>query len=57
MAHKPFHIYKRHTTKKNKYIYYVQFYTDDDHRMTARSTGQTSKAAAETWAYDQLQKG
>ena len=25
--------------------------------MTARSTGQTSKAAAETWAYEQLKKG
>ncbi len=52
MSHKPFHLYKRPTTKNNKSIYYVQFYTDDDHRMTARSTGQTSKAAAETWAYE-----
>jgi hypothetical protein len=25
--------------------------------MTARSTGQTSKAAAETWAFEQLKKG
>lgn len=57
MAHKPFHLYKRSTTKKNMFIYYVQFYDEDGNRLTARSTGQNSKAAAETWAYEQLKKG
>ena len=57
MAHKPFHIYKRPTTKPGKSIYYVQFYDDAGHRMTARSTGQTTKSAAEQWAYTQLKAG
>lgn len=57
MAHKLFHLYKRPTTKNNKYIYYVQFYDEDGNRLTARSTGQTSKAAAETWAFEELRKG
>jgi integrase len=57
MPHKPFHLYKRSTTKNTKHIYYVQFYDDDGNRLTARSTGQTSKAAAETWSYEQLKRG
>jgi hypothetical protein len=57
MAHKPFNLYKRPTTKNNRYIYYVQFYDEDGNRLGARSTGQTSKTAAEEWAYAQLQKG
>ncbi len=57
MAHKPFNIYKSPTTKKKCFIYYVQFYGDDDRRMTARSAGQTSKARAENCAYEQLRKG
>ena len=57
MSHKPFHLYKRPTTRNNKHIYYVQFYDEDGNRLTARSTGQKSKAAAETWAYEQLKKG
>jgi hypothetical protein len=44
--HKPFHIFKRPTTKKGKFVYYVQFYDEDGERMTARSSGQTSRAAA-----------
>lgn len=48
--HKPFSLYKRPTTKKNKQIYYCQFYDESGNRLTARSTGQTSKAAAENWA-------
>jgi len=35
----------------------VRFYDDAGNRMTARSTGQTSKAAAETWSYEQLKHG
>jgi hypothetical protein len=57
MAHKPFNLYKRSTTKNNKFIYYVQFYDESGNRMTTRSTGQTGKAAAETWAFEQLKKG
>jgi len=57
MAHKPFNLYKRPTTKNNKFIYYVQFYDDYGNRLTARTTGQTSKSAAETWAIEQLKKG
>lgn len=57
MPHKPFHLYKRPTRKKNKYIYYVQFYDEDGNRLSGRSTGQTTKAAAETWTYEQLKRG
>jgi len=35
----------------------VQFYDDSGKRMTARSTGQTTKSAAEQWAYTQLKAG
>lgn len=57
MPHKPFNIYKRPTTKKNKHIYYVQFYDEEGNRLPGRSSGQTSKAAAETWAHEQLKRG
>jgi hypothetical protein len=57
MAHRAFNLYKRPTTKNGKYIYYVQFYDDNGNRLIARSTGQTSKAAAENWSYEQLRKG
>ena len=55
--HRSFHLHKRPASKKNRYIYYVQFYDDDGKRMTARSTGQTSRAAAENWAYEQILQG
>ncbi len=57
MPHKPFNIYKRPTTKKNINIFYVQFYDDDGNRLPGRSSGQTSRAAAETRAHEQLKKG
>jgi len=57
MAHKSFHLQKRPTIKKNKFIYYVQFYDEYGNRLTARSSGQTSKAAAEVWAVEQIKKG
>ncbi len=57
MAHKPYNLYKRATTRNNKYIYYCQFYDESGNRMTAMSTGQTSKTAAEIWAIEQLKKG
>ncbi len=57
MAHRPFNLYKRPTIKNGKFIYYVQFYDEYDNRLIALSTGQSSKAAAENWAYDKLNKG
>ncbi|HDY90410.1 MAG TPA: hypothetical protein ENH82_20105 [bacterium] len=57
MSHKYFHLHKRPSSKKGKYIYYVQFYDEYGDRLTAKSTGQTSKAAAENWSYEQLRKG
>lgn len=57
MPHKPFNLYKRLTTKNGRFIYYVQFYDESGNRLTARSTGQTTKSAAETWAFEQLKKG
>lgn len=56
MAHKPFNLYRRPTCN-GKCINYVQFYDDTGKRLTAKSTGQTSKAAAESWAYEQLKNG
>jgi len=49
MAHKPFNLHKRTTTKKNKHIFYVQFYDETGERLSAISTGQTTKSAVETW--------
>jgi len=57
MALKAYHLHKRPTTKKNKFIYYVQFIDESGRRSTARSTGQTSRAAAERWAQAQLKNG
>jgi integrase len=57
MAHKHFNLYKRPTTNHKKNIFYVQFYDEFGNRMTARSTGQTSKAAAENWSFEQLKRG
>jgi hypothetical protein len=58
MAHKLFHLYKRPTSKEKKYVYYCRFYDPETgERLPGRSTGQTSKAAAENWAFEQIQKG
>ena len=54
---KPFTLYKRFTTKKNKYIYYVQFRDSNGKRLTAVSSGEVSKSKAEAWAINQLVKG
>jgi hypothetical protein len=35
----------------------MKFYDDFGNRTTARSSGQSTKSAAETWAYEQLKKG
>jgi integrase len=57
MPRKPYTLYKRKTKKNKRFIYYCQFRDDDGNRMTARSTGQTSKTAADAWAIDQLRRG
>jgi integrase len=54
---KPFTLYKRPTKKKNRYIYYIQFRDAEGNRLTAVSSGQTSKSAAEVWAYEKLKEG
>lgn len=56
MPHKPFHLYKR-PSKKYGHIYYVRFYDEDGNRLSGRSTGQTTKARAEAWAYEELKNG
>jgi hypothetical protein len=58
MAHKPENLSRR-STRSGKSIFYVQFSTDTDagHRLSAKSTGQTAKAAAEAWSFEQLRIG
>jgi integrase len=56
MAHSHFNLHKRHT-KGGKLIYYVQFYDEEGNRLTARSSGQSSKAAAKNWAEEQWKQG
>ncbi len=55
--YKPYTIYKRQTKKKNHYIYYSQFRDESGRRLTAVSTGQTSKGAAEVWSIEKLKRG
>ncbi len=58
MAYKPYTLYKRPATKPGTFTYYVQFRDPNTgKRLAGRSTGQTTKAAAHTWATDQLRKG
>jgi hypothetical protein len=52
---KKFYLYKRQL--KKGYIYYVQYIDEYGNLLPGRSTGQTSKAAAEAWSNDRLQKG
>jgi len=35
----------------------LKFYDEAGNRLTARSSGQTSRAAVETWAVEQLKRG
>jgi len=50
----PFTIFKRQN--KSGSVYYVRFRGQHGERMTARSTGQTSKGAATTWAMSELRR-
>ncbi len=54
--HKPFTIYKRPTRKKKRFIYYVQFREENGRRKTAVSSGKTTRAEAEIWAYERLEE-
>ena len=56
MAHSHYNLHKRYS-KSGKSIYYVQFYDPDGTRLTARSSGQSSKAAAKNWAEEQWKQG
>jgi len=56
MAHSHYSLHKRYT-KSGKTIFYVQFYCPDGTRLTARSSGQSSKAAAKNWADEQWKRG
>lgn len=49
-----FTLYKRKTTKKKHFIYYCQFRSSSGKRLTAISTGKTTKAEAIKWAIDQI---
>ena len=50
-----FSLYPR-KRKDGKPVYYAQFKLPDGHYTTAKSTGCMSRRAADTWAYDFLQK-
>ena len=53
---KPYTLYRR-TRLKGKPIYYVQFYDEDGRRLPGRSSGQSTKGAAEVWAIGQIKQG
>ena len=53
--HKPFHLIKRKLKKGT--VWYCRFYDEYGERLPWRSTRQTSKAAAETWAIEKLKRG
>ena len=52
--HKPFTIYRRPTRKKKRFIYYIQFRDEHGRRLTAISSGKTTRAEAEKWAHEQI---
>lgn len=51
---KPYSLYRRRSGKKN--IYYFRLTRPDGTRTPGRSTGQTSKGAAERWVLDYLER-
>ncbi len=54
MTHKPFQLYRR--SLKKGIVYYAQFYDEYGDILPGRSTGQTTKSAAEAWCYEQFKK-
>ncbi len=54
---KPYGVYKRLIGEKKRVCYYVQFRDEKGRRLPGRSSGQSSKSAAEVWAIEQLSKG
>ncbi len=52
--HQPFTVYKRKTTRKRKYVYYVLFRDEDGKRLSGKSSGKHSRAEATEWARKQL---
>jgi hypothetical protein len=57
MPARPFILCRRPTTRKDRYVYYAQFRDEAGKRSSAVSTGQTSRAAAESWANQWLKNG
>lgn len=53
---KPFQLLRR-KAKNSKYVYYVAFHLPDGSHSSPRSSGQTSKGAAENWAIEQINAG
>jgi len=57
-AKRPYSIQKRPSSKKNRYIYYIQFRDPETLKyMTAVSSGKTSKSDAQNWADEQIRSG
>lgn len=56
-SQRPFAIFKRPTKKKGSFVYYCRFRREDGQYISAVSTGQTSRAAAENWAASKLREG
>jgi len=48
---------KKRESKKYKAIFYVQFRDQEGNYTSAISTGETSRGAAESWAYSYMRKG
>ncbi len=53
----PYTVFRRKTRRKKRFIYYAQFRDADGRRMTAVSTGKTTKAEALAWAQAQHAAG
>src|SRR5271157_1330446 len=56
-SQRPFSVYRRRTKKKGSFVYYCRFRGEDGQYLSALSTGQTSRAAAENWADAKLREG
>jgi integrase len=56
MLKKPYSLWKR-KLPSGSYVYYIRFRLDDGSWRTAKSSGQTTKTAAEAWAINYLKSG